>query len=315
MKRWRCVLADFSGVFAMSHLNHDNSPRYIAYIDEAGDDGLNTVRPIDKNGGCEWLIIGAMIVRSCRAHEADEWLSVIMNDLDHYKLPTLHFKNCNVRNGRIVTEHIGNLPVRCFAVASNKKNMRRYHNPLPAMISSKNWFYCWLTRLMLERLTYFAYHMSIQEFGRPYPLQIELSERGRFSYAQLDAYYAWLRMKNTSGRNKLPLGDLSWQVIDRNFIEIHPNENRAGLQLADAVASSFLRACDVFSVSRKQQDLDAALNLSSRMATDPARPDLPRHGFSVKLMPGFGKAQLLPQQQKIFRHFGYPKPQWWMPEK
>ena len=30
------------------------SPYYIAFIDEAGDPGLNTVRPIDEVGGSEW---------------------------------------------------------------------------------------------------------------------------------------------------------------------------------------------------------------------------------------------------------------------
>jgi hypothetical protein len=28
-------------------------PYYMAFIDEAGDPGLNTVRPIDPNGGSE----------------------------------------------------------------------------------------------------------------------------------------------------------------------------------------------------------------------------------------------------------------------
>jgi hypothetical protein len=35
-------------------------------------------------------------------------------------------------------------------------------------------------------------------------------------------------------------------------------------------------------------------------------------GYSVKLMPAYGKANLLPEQAAIFTHFGYPK-QWWAP--
>ena len=30
---------------------------YVAYIDEAGDAGLKTVRPLDPSGASEWLIL------------------------------------------------------------------------------------------------------------------------------------------------------------------------------------------------------------------------------------------------------------------
>jgi hypothetical protein len=35
--------------------DEDPAPYYTAFIDEAGDPGLNTVRPIDAVGGSEWL--------------------------------------------------------------------------------------------------------------------------------------------------------------------------------------------------------------------------------------------------------------------
>lgn len=39
---------------------------YIAYIDEAGDPGLNKVRPIDANGASEWLILSAVVIKAER---------------------------------------------------------------------------------------------------------------------------------------------------------------------------------------------------------------------------------------------------------
>lgn len=44
--------------------NESDPYNYILYIDEAGDDGLTRVRPIDENGASEWLIIGGVLVRS-----------------------------------------------------------------------------------------------------------------------------------------------------------------------------------------------------------------------------------------------------------
>lgn len=121
------------------------TPAYIAYIDEAGDDGLNTVRPIDANGGCEWLMLSAVLIDVCREQETDAWLG------------------------------------------------------------------------------------------------------------------------------------------------------------------------DIHSVSNR--DAECAKLLEPRMAREPDAMSGRLHGFGVKLMPAWGKARLLPSQQEIFRHYGYPNPQWWMPTK
>ena len=36
--------------------------KYIAYIDEAGEVGLNRVLPFDRSGSSEWLILAAVVV-------------------------------------------------------------------------------------------------------------------------------------------------------------------------------------------------------------------------------------------------------------
>ena len=35
---------------------------YVAYIDEAGDDGIRTVAPLDARGASEWFVLGAFVV-------------------------------------------------------------------------------------------------------------------------------------------------------------------------------------------------------------------------------------------------------------
>lgn len=259
------------------------------------------------------MTLGAAVIDVSREPEAGKWVSDIVSDLRKYQLKSLHFKHLNVTQGRDVCSKLANLPVRYFVVASNKKNMRAYANPFAAQIPSKNWFYCWLTRLLLERVTYFAEQKSIALYGEPRPLRIELSERGRFSYGQLMAYYEWLKIKSVAGATYLPLGEISWSVMDRALIEIHPNEDRPGLQLADCVASAFFRASDTQQVSN--HDPECAKRLSDRMARDPDHLSGKLHGFGVKLMPKLGEAKLTKEQQIIYRYYGYPNPQWWMPKK
>ncbi|MDX2290418.1 MAG: DUF3800 domain-containing protein [Hyphomicrobiaceae bacterium] len=289
-------------------------PAFIAYIDEAGDDGLNTVRPIDPQGSSEWLMMAAVLIDARRVEEAEWWADAILSAVrkDQPQLVGLHFKNLTTSNGRLACEMLSHLPVRCFVVASNKKNMRQYENPYAAIIPSKNWFYCWLTRLLLERVTYFARKKSISEFGEERPLSIVFGERGRFSYGQLMAYYDWLHLRNMQGNNSLPLGDLSWGVMDRRLFEVHPTNTRPCLLLSDIVASAFFRASDIHQTSKF--DPECAKRLRPRMARDPDLLSGILHGFGVKLMPKFGIAKLTPAQQQIYRHYGYPKEQWWMPQ-
>ena len=45
-------------------MNQKSEPyEYVLYIDEAGDDGLKRVRPLDPIGASEWLVISGVLDR------------------------------------------------------------------------------------------------------------------------------------------------------------------------------------------------------------------------------------------------------------
>lgn len=62
---------------------------YIAYIDEAGDPGLNRVRPIDPDGSTEWLSIGAIVIRAERESETVAWVKTIREAIRLRQKPDL----------------------------------------------------------------------------------------------------------------------------------------------------------------------------------------------------------------------------------
>lgn len=107
----------------------------------------------------------------------------------------------------------------------------------------------------------------------------------------------------------LPLGDLVWETMHRDLLFIYQHKKRAGLQLADSVASAFFKACDYCDTG--ECDPTYAKLLEPRMAREPDGRG-PISGYGVKLMPNFKKANLLPEQAAILRYYGYPK-QWWAP--
>jgi hypothetical protein len=288
-------------------MSSSSTPRYdyVAYIDESGDDGLKAVKPRTIPGSSEWLILSAVVVRASNESRVAEWVQDVRSGFRSKQARALHFADLSNSNKIATCEKIAGLDLRCFVVASNKKNMEGYVNPDAGKIPSQCWFYCWMTRVLLERVTRFVLHRSLIEYGTPRYLRIEYSARGGLRYDQMHAYYEWLRMK----RHKpfLPWGKICFEVMHMNLLRVYPHLEREGLQLADVVAAAFFKACDKHDTGAC--DSQYAKLLRPRMARERDKIS----GFGVKLLPGFAKASLDADQAEIFRYYGYPG-QWWDPE-
>ncbi|MFT4091192.1 MAG: DUF3800 domain-containing protein [Asticcacaulis sp.] len=289
-----------------------NSPKYdyVCYIDEAGDDGLKIVRPADPTGSSEWLIVSGVVVSAKREDEVTTWIEDIRDGLWNYQARSIHFAKLNPNKKQFVCEKLSQLNARYFVVCSNKKNMKGYSNPLAAEVPSQCWFYNWMTRLLLERVTDYVSWRSMKDHGEIRKVKLEFSNRGGLSYSQMDAYFRWISYQ---GKNTfLKFGNVNWEAIDPGLLKVYPHYERAGLQLADIVASSFYKAVDIYNTG--SCDAQFAKLLDPRMARyRDQRSSLPS-GYGVKLMPwSLPAAKLHSDQEAIFRHYGYPK-QWWAPD-
>jgi len=172
---------------------------YIAYIDESGDPGLRRVKPIDVNGASEWLILSAVVIRAENEQNVPVWVQEICNLFNGHQRYGFHFSKLNDAKKRLVCSRMSELELRVFTVASNKKNMRGYRNPFAEKYPVKGWFYWWLTRLLLERVTHFVREHSLNKYGDERRLKIEFSQRGGMKYSEFHTYYEWLKMKNLIG--------------------------------------------------------------------------------------------------------------------
>lgn len=183
---------------------------------------------------------------------------------------------------------------------SNKKNMRGHSNPRAAKVPARNWFYCWMGRLLLERVTWFCGHWNQVEktpFGK---VKFEFPERGGMAYSQFRAYLEWIKLQSKGESLYLDRGDLDWSVVDTQMVEAHSHKNRAGLQLADVVASAFYQAVEVRRDGTCRQTYAQALR--ARMWA----PKGCHADFGVKALPSpLWKAHLLAVQKPIFSFYGY----------
>jgi hypothetical protein len=279
-------------------------------VDESGDPGLRRIKPIDAIGSSEWLVVSGVVIDAKREADVRGWLSNAHAALGSKQLKDIHFAKLNDMRRTIMCRQVAALPLRCFVVASNKKNMRNYHNPRAEKVPSDNWFYCWLTRVLLERVTDFVAAHSLQQYGEVKRVKVEYSERGGLRYSQMKAYYEWIRPKSRAGTMYLTAGDIVWETIHPHLLEVHQHQTRAGLKLADVVAGAFFQAADC--VESGPCNPTYAKLLQARMARVPDKMGGQIAGYGVKLLPNFYPAKLTAKQAEIFRFYGYPR-QWWAP--
>jgi hypothetical protein len=166
---------------------------YIAYIDEAGDPGLNKVRPLDENGASEWLVLSAVVMKAAREEKVVEWVDKIRTDIGVTQRRYLHYRDLSPTRKIAVANALARLPIRAIAVCSNKKNMRGYSNPRASKTPSQQWFYNWCVRLLLERVTQFCGERTIRDHGKREMVKVEFSRRGGHHYSQTRAYHYYLK--------------------------------------------------------------------------------------------------------------------------
>jgi hypothetical protein len=272
---------------------------YVAYIDEAGDDGLyRPLRPEDPRGASEWMVMSAVVVRIENDQKTVGWLKHIFNVLDQHQLSYLHFRRLRDDKKSVVCAEIANLPIRIFSVMSNKTNMKNYKNLAAerAKVNRTAWFFCWLSRLLLERVTAYCAYRSMKEHCEPRALRIEFSDRGGVNLENIKQYYQYIRDQSRMGLLYHDHLDLEWSVVDVDQIFIHPNRARAGLQLADAAASAFHHAVERTPIGTVRPEF--AKLLLPRVCPKPTTRG-GRYGYGLKVMPTWIPSRLPDDQRDV----------------
>ncbi|MCP4028569.1 MAG: DUF3800 domain-containing protein [Sphingomonas sp.] len=209
---------------------------FIAYIDEAGDDGLNPDKyrvPGRGGGSSHWLTIGATVWRQSRDLDAVRWAKEIRAQLPQQKRhKPLHFKDLDHPQRVMAIGGICERPMRALAVIANKPVIPDGTYP------AKHQLYHYMCRYLLERLSWLCRDMrpSVPEGdGR---VKIIFSRRRAMNYDDFQSYIQ--RLKDAAD----PEIRIHWPVIDIAAIEAEDHGNRFGLQLADLAMSGLTAALE-----------------------------------------------------------------------
>ncbi|RJF81764.1 DUF3800 domain-containing protein [Azospirillum cavernae] len=287
---------------------------YVAYIDEAGDDGLKRVYPFYENGSSEWFIVSCLLVRAENDHLMLDTVKSIVSQFKNSQRMDIHYRDLIPAKKKIACEAIALAKIRSFVVMSNKKNMQNYYNEKirgrPEYAEGdKNFLYWWTVRCLLERVTEECEIQSLKDKKSPQKLRIIFSRRGGMNYNHFRDYLIKLHGQSISGSLYNKFGDLRWSAIDHQEIFAYDHKSMAGLQLADVVASAFYQA--VAETPTRECDPQFAKMLKKTVAfkVEMARDGdkyRRRFGYGVKLLPSLKKAELTAQQTRIFDIYSAP---------
>lgn len=194
---------------------------YRTYIDEAGDEGFDFAR-----GSSEWFVLGGFIVKTQDDLDVVKLLDRFRAQANIVPASVVHFRNLKEPRRRFLVNMISQEPRLCASVVA-------IHKPsvVTSTLPERDRMYFYATRLLVERLSWLCRDHSAQNPCDP--IRLTFSHRTATAYADMRAYLQYLQGARTQ---------IHWPAVDIPALECKAHALLRGLQLADAITSSFYKA-------------------------------------------------------------------------
>lgn len=284
---------------------------YTLFVDEAGDDKLDRLKPGNEDGNSEWLCLGGYLVRAELEEDLIRRRDAIRRAIGGKDGQVLHYRDLNPKNRRTAALMLGSpaFAARGYVVCSCKRTMVGYRNSrAEAAIGEqhKDTLYNYVCRILLERVTNFvAEHGAQRGIERPI-LRVLMASRKGHHFGQFKTYVMdKLVPQAIGGTTFQDTRTINPNVLRRDLIQRLPASHDAGLQLADTLVSAFFQSIETRSPHNGDK---TAILLRPLMARKPARyvghrASPAREGMTL-YHPEAAKT-LTAEQAKFFEAFGY----------
>jgi len=204
-------------------------PTFVAYVDESGDEGFS----FDK-GSSEWFVLSAVVTRKANDLDAVKLVDDVRTALGRPPRKPLHFRDLRHEHRLPFVDRIAKAPLRAVSVLIQKTALRE-----PEKFRERYRLYFYAVRYLLERVSWYCRDHRTTRDGGDGQCQVLLSNRSGMSYDELRKYLSHLK-ENTGPFDVR----IDWSVVDADLVEAHGSGRLMGLQIADAVASSFFYAVE-----------------------------------------------------------------------
>lgn len=205
------------------------SSGFRVYIDESGDEGF-TFLP-NEQGSSRWLVLSALVLRRENDLLAVELAKQARELLKKPPRHPLHFRELKHEQRVPFARMIGQAQARAVSVLIHKPSI-----PEPENFQQQKYsLYRYACRLLLERVSWLCrdHRRTGHGDGRA---DLIFSNRSAMSYDDLRTYLHQLKVD--AGHDVR----IDWNVIDPTLVRAVNHDQLAGLQLADALATSVFYA-------------------------------------------------------------------------
>jgi hypothetical protein len=207
----------------------DMKGTFVAYIDEAGDEGFRFGK-----GSSEWFVLAAAITLKQIDLRTVQLVDRVRAELKIEPKKPLHFRDLKHEKRLVFIDEIANARVHTISVLIKKSLLAE---PEKFRLSNRLYFYA--TRLLFERISWYCEETRLPTWDGDGSVEIVFSNRSGMSYKEMCEYMELL--KETSAVRDV---QIRWSVIRHEQIKAFSPPKRMGLLIADAVAGSFYEAVE-----------------------------------------------------------------------
>ncbi len=205
---------------------------FTAYIDESGDEGF-VFLPGEK-GSSRWLVLSAVVFRKSKDMEAVRVMRDVRTLLGKDPKKALHFRDMKHEHRVPYVRALAAAPIRTVSVLVHKPSIiepEKFQNEAFRL-------YRYATRLLVERVSWLCRDTRKENEGDG-SCELIFSNRSAMSYEDLRNYL--LHLKDKPGTD----ARIDWNAIRSQQVRAVNHDQLAGLQIADAVASSMFFAVNL----------------------------------------------------------------------
>ncbi len=203
---------------------------FVVYVDESGDEGFKFG---ESGGSSKWFVLSAVITEKKTDLQTvklvDKVREILGRKPDDHK--PLHFRMLKHEHRIPLVDHIARADLKTISVCIHKPSIVESET-----FQQRNLLYYYAGRLLLERVSWYCRDHKTGHTEGDGSAEIVFSNRGGMEYEEFRAYME--RLKKQSEDSGKFQRSIDWSVIKSDQITAYADK-RMGLQLADAVATSF----------------------------------------------------------------------------
>jgi hypothetical protein len=204
---------------------------FVVYVDEAGDEGFKFLE--GERGSSRWFVLSATVVRKSNDQVMVQLARDARKLLGKPEKYVLHFRELKHEQRVPFVKLISLAPLRTVNILVHKPSIS---NP-ETFQQEAHKLYRYCTRLLLERVSWLCRDYAN---GDSCTSDLVFSNRSAMSYDDLRSYLSLLRQQSASN----PDIGIHWPAISCENVRAVNHDKLAGLQIADAVASSMFFAAN-----------------------------------------------------------------------